>query len=133
MKITHIAFDAVHVNHRGDWVFVHVHTDSDVQGLGELRAGKNYGNRVAAVRSLGELLVGKDPRRIEAVFAEFTRTDRSWDELCALSAVEQALWDILGQSLGVPLPRRTLIPLARCGLSLTSFQRDVAPAGTMPG
>ena len=27
MKITGIEFDAVHVNHRGDWVFVHVLTD----------------------------------------------------------------------------------------------------------
>ena len=40
MKITGVELDAVHVNHRGDWVFVHVSTDEGIQGLGELRAGK---------------------------------------------------------------------------------------------
>ena len=103
MKVTEIKFDAVHVNHRGDWIFVHVLTDEGIQGLGELRAGKNYGNRVAAVRALGEDLKGKDPRNIERIVAGYTQGGRSWDEVCALSAVEQALWDLLGKSLGVPV------------------------------
>jgi len=103
MKVTGIEFDAVHVNHRGDWVFVHVLTDEGVQGLGELRSGKNYEARVAAVRALGEDLKGKDPRNIESIVAGYTHGGRSWDEVCALSAVEQALWDLLGKSLGVPV------------------------------
>ncbi|MBT5830899.1 MAG: mandelate racemase/muconate lactonizing enzyme family protein [Candidatus Latescibacteria bacterium] len=103
MKVTGIEFDAVHVNHRGDWVFVHVLTDEGVQGLGELRSGKNYEARVNAVRALGEDLKGKDPRNIESVVAAYTQAGRSWDEVCALSAVEQALWDLLGKSLGVPV------------------------------
>jgi galactonate dehydratase len=103
MKVIGIKFDAVHVNHRGDWIFVHVLSDEGLQGLGELRAGKNYGDRVNAVRALGEDLIGKDPRNIESIVAGYTHGGRSWDEVCALSAVEQALWDLLGKSLGVPV------------------------------
>ena len=103
MKVTEIAFDAVHVNHRGDWVFVHVVTDDGLQGLGELRAGKNYGARVSAVRALGESLKGRDPRNIGSIVADYTQKARTWDEVCALSAVETALWDLLGKSLGVPV------------------------------
>lgn len=42
MKIIDIELSAVHVNHRGDWVFVHVLTDEGIGGIGELKAGKNY-------------------------------------------------------------------------------------------
>ena len=103
MKIIGIDLEAVHVNHRGDWVFVLVRTDKGISGLGELRAGKNYEGRVAAVRNLGQALIGRDPRRIEAIVAEYARPGRTADELCAISAVEQALWDILGKALNVPV------------------------------
>ncbi len=39
MKIIGIELDAVHVNHRGDWVFVHVLTDEGIQGVGEMAFG----------------------------------------------------------------------------------------------
>jgi len=101
MKITDITLSAVHVNHRGDWVFVHVHTDEGISGIGELKAGKNYDAQVTAVRDLKSQLIGRNPGHIEAIFAEF-RTDERY-QLCALSAIDQALWDILGKSLGVPV------------------------------
>ena len=101
MKITGVALDAVHVNHRGDWVFVHVLTDEGLRGLGELAAGKNYGGRVDAVNELGEQLKGRNPLQIEAIVSELKLPDRS--RICALSAIEQALWDILGKALDVPV------------------------------
>lgn len=103
MKITGFDLDAVHVNHRGDWVFVHVNTDAGLRGIGELLAGKNYGGRVAALREMEKALVGRDPRRIAQVVHEFSQGRPGRDRVCALSAVEQALWDILGKSLGVPV------------------------------
>lgn len=102
MKITGFDLDAVHVNHRGDWVFVHVNTDEGIRGIGELLAGRNYGGRVAAQRELERALVGRDPRRIAQVVHEFSRGQPGRDRVCALSAAEQALWDILGRSLGAP-------------------------------
>ena len=101
MKITDITLSAVHVNHRGDWVFVHVHTDEGINGIGELKAGKNYDAQVTVVRDLKSQLIGRDPRHIEAIFAEFKTEDSA--QLSALSAIDQALWDILGKSLNVPI------------------------------
>ena len=54
MQITGIELDVVHVNHRGDWVFVHVLTDEGIQGIGEMRSGSNYAAQLAALRDLGE-------------------------------------------------------------------------------
>ena len=103
MVITGIDIDAVHVNHRGDWLFVHVNTDEGIRGLGELRPGNAYEGAVGAVRALAEKLTGTDPRRIREVCEAGSQGDPGRDEVCALSAVEEALWDLLGKSLGVPL------------------------------
>lgn len=103
MKITGIELDAIHVNHRGDWVFVHVLTDEGLCGLGEMRSGKNYSDQLTALRALGEDVVGKDPRHIESIVSTYTETKRNKAELYALSALEQALWDILGKSVGAPI------------------------------
>ena len=73
MKITGIDLDAVNVNHRGDWIFVHVLTDEGIQGLGELKAGNNYNAHIRAVRTIEEQIRGTDPRRIEATVNAFRR------------------------------------------------------------
>jgi len=103
VKITDVTLDAVHVNHRGDWVFVSLHTDEGITGLGELRAGRQYGAQLESVRELGAALEGRDPRQIEKFVWGHThgRVDRA--QMYAVSAIEQALWDILGKSLGVPV------------------------------
>jgi len=101
MKITGVELNAVHVNHHGDWVFVHVLTDEGLQGLGELRAGKNYTADIAAVRQLGAQLIGEDPLNIEPIFSKYKSVAQT--NIYALSAIDQALWDILGKSLNVPV------------------------------
>lgn len=103
MKITGVDLAAVRVNHRGDWVFVYVNTDEGLRGLGEMRAGKNYAGRLRAVKELAEWLRGRDPRRIRDFLIRFTRTGCDRDTFGAVSALEQALWDILGKSLDVPV------------------------------
>ena len=103
MKITHFDLDAVHVNHRGDWIFVQVNTDAGIRGIGELRAGKAYGGRVRAVREMESRLVGRDPEQITKIVSEFGRVDAKRDQISALCAIEQALWDIRGKALGAPV------------------------------
>jgi galactonate dehydratase len=106
MKIRDVQIDLVHVNHRGDWAFVRVRTDEGIEGVGELRAGRNYDDRLTAARELASLLVGRDPERIQTLATEVTaQTGSSGPGLFAWSAYEQALWDILGKSLGVPICR----------------------------
>ena len=48
MKITDIE-PVVHVNHRGDWVFVLVHTDAGITGLGEASHSGNDALLLAAL------------------------------------------------------------------------------------
>jgi galactonate dehydratase len=103
MVVTKVDIVVVHVNHRGDWVFVQVHTDEGLDGLGELRAGRNYDRRVQRVRDLAELLVGTDPRKIREFFANALAQGDDAESVAALSAIEPALWDISGKALGVPV------------------------------
>ncbi|MDE2999369.1 MAG: mandelate racemase/muconate lactonizing enzyme family protein [Gemmatimonadota bacterium] len=103
MKITGVDLAAVSVNHRGDWVFVYVNTDEGLRGIGELRAGRNYAGRIRATRELAGWLRGRDPRRIREFLDRFTQFGCSRDTFSAVSALEQALWDILGKSLDVPV------------------------------
>jgi len=103
MTIRDALFHAVHVNHRGDWVFVRLVTHSGLEGVGELRAGTDYAGRLKAAREIGEWIRGRDARRIEAFLDEAGKRTKTWDERCAVSAFEQALWDLLGKHLKVPV------------------------------
>lgn len=103
MRITAVRPTIVHVNHRGDWVFVEVHTDEGIVGLGEASHSLSDALVVATLQGFEERLRGRDPRQIQAISAELTRHDAGRVEHTALSAVEQALWDILGQSLEAPI------------------------------
>jgi len=60
----------------------------------------------AAVGELSELLLGQDPRRIEDLWQTMTKAAfyRGGPVLSsAVAGIDQALWDILGHSLGVPV------------------------------
>lgn len=103
MKITNLDLEAVQVNHRGDWVFVRVNTDSGIHGIGELRAGKNYFGRLRAVKEMEIQLANRDPFHIGKIISEFSKEEADQDRICALSAIEQALWDIRGKALGKPI------------------------------
>ena len=106
MRITDIETKAIRVNYRGDWVFVLVHTNEGITGLGE---ASHSGNDLLLHQAMGQFkqsLVGRDPCRIEALLNEFSRHQAGRVIQTALSGIEQALWDILGQKLEAPI--RTL-------------------------
>ena len=103
MMVLGVDLVGVHVNHRGDWVFVQVRTDEGIDGLGELRAGRSYDRRIQRVKDLSELLMGKDPCNIREFFSGALGSGYDADLVAALSAIEQALWDITGKALGVPV------------------------------
>ena len=105
LKIIKIEPVVVHVNHRGDWLFVHVHTDAGLVGLGEASHGGSDALVVAALAHFDEQLAGHDAGQIEAAVQTMARLNGGRAAQTALSGVEQALWDILGQELGVPVHR----------------------------
>jgi galactonate dehydratase len=100
-----IKFEVVHVRPR--YSFLKVHTDDDsIVGIGEACLEGKARVVEAALREFEELLVGQDPRRIEHLWHLMYRSTfyPSGSVLCsAISAIDQALWDILGKHLGVPV------------------------------
>ena len=103
MKVTDIKTFAVDC-FRTNWVFVKVYTDEGIDGVGEATLEYKEKALEGAVEHIKEYLVGKNPLDIERHFHDIYR-DAYWRGgavlMSALSAVEMALWDILGKSLGV--------------------------------
>lgn len=88
------------------WVFVRVFTDEGLVGLGEGSVTSKATTIAAAIEELERMIVGHDPTEIERLWQRMYRIPR-WRGgpvlNSAISAIETALWDILGQSLGVPI------------------------------
>ena len=107
MKITDIKTFAVDC-FRTNWVFVKVETDEGITGVGEATLEYKEKALFGAIEHIREYLVGKDPTEIEKHYHDIYR-DAYWRGgavlMSALSAVEMALWDILGKSLGVSVAR----------------------------
>lgn len=103
MRIMSIEPVLVRVNHRGDWVFVQVHTDAGITGLGEASHSGNDTLLVQVLAQYEELLRGDDPTRINAIRAWASRGKPGRIRHTAWSGLEQALWDILAQTLQVPI------------------------------
>jgi galactonate dehydratase len=90
------------------WLFVRVETDDGIVGWGEGSLEGNSGIVRTAIDQFAEYLVGKDPSRIEDHWQVLTKGGfyRGGAVLAsAISGIDQALWDIAGKSLGVPVHR----------------------------
>lgn len=88
----------------GKWLFVRVHTDEGITGLGESGTWAYLKTSEEAIRTFADYLVGEDPRRIEHHWQYINRKShfRGAALMGALSAIDVALWDILGKVHGVP-------------------------------
>src|ERR1041384_6115375 len=89
-----------------NWVFCKVYTNAGLIGLGEGSVTSKELTVVAAIQEVYRCLTGKDPTDIELLWQGMFRNPR-WRGgpilNSAISAVEIALWDIVGQALGVPI------------------------------
>lgn len=87
------------------YLFVEVHTDEGITGLGESGAWGYLEASGEVVKSFREYLIGKDPLRIEHHWQVLYRCThfRGAAIMGALSAVDIALWDIAGKFFGVPV------------------------------
>ncbi|MDQ2784476.1 MAG: mandelate racemase/muconate lactonizing enzyme family protein [Chloroflexota bacterium] len=108
MKITDVKTFLIHDPDRPErnYSFVKVYTDEGLTGLGE--AGIN-GKELALeglVKTYAPLLVGMDPSRIEHIWqtlwrGQFFRGGHVHG--AAVAAIDLALWDLRGKTLGVPV------------------------------
>lgn len=89
-----------------NWLFVLVHTDEGLHGIGEATLNGFTRTCEAAVHELKELVLGSDPRQIRAnAAALYHRVSNEGGHVhrAAIAGIEVACWDILGKSLGVPV------------------------------
>ncbi len=106
MKITAIETVVVNAIHR-NWIFVKVVTDQPgLHGWGEATLEWKTRAVTATVEDLKPFLIGEEPARIEHLVRRMTHFS-FWPlgaiGLSAVSGIEQALWDIKGKALGVPV------------------------------
>lgn len=94
----------VHVNARGDWILVRLGTNEGLQGIGEASHGGSDKTTVQYLRQFAEMLKNRSVFDIEwlrtTAAAEITTGKPGAP--CALSALKQCLFDIIGQALNLP-------------------------------
>jgi muconate cycloisomerase len=128
----------------GNYVIVRVHTDEGIEGLGEATVIKEWGGdygryfgespelAVAVIESvLGPALLGRDPFAIEQAHRAMDLAIKGYPY--AKTALDEALYDIKGKALGVPVYEllgglfREAIPLAH-SLGWMEYEEATAEA-----
>lgn len=97
-----------------DNVVVWVQTDDTVTGIGEVESNSwaikaliEHGGSSSLNRSLAGLLIGQDPSDPRAVwewlYSRSLVTGRRGAGICAIGALDVAVWDICGKAAGEPI------------------------------
>jgi galactonate dehydratase len=102
MKITRLETFLV----KPRWLFLKIHTDEGLVGLGEPILEGRALTCAQAVAEIAPYLIGKDPTRVvhhwQAMYRHaFYRGGPLLTS--AISGIDQALWDLAGKALGVPV------------------------------
>ena len=93
------------------WLFIKLSTDEGIVGLGERVTGgvRNLAAQIALLHDLCEqFVVGENPFNVELIWHRmfaFTHDYRhpGMDRTPAMSAIEMALWDIIGKATNQPI------------------------------
>jgi len=139
-------FDPEYCDTAQDNVVVQVHTDNTVKGIGEVESNPwaikaliECTGSSSLTRGLAELLVGQDPsdpRAIwERLYSRSIVTGRRGAGICAIGALDMAIWDICGKVAGLPIwnllgeartspltPYASLLP---CGRTLRDYRKSL--------
>lgn len=105
MKITKIDTFVVAMPWK-NWLFVEVHTDEGISGVGEATVNAFARTVEAGIRELEDLMIGQDPfrpRRITEAIRRDLYTDGGQVQGCVAAAIEVACFDIMGKALNTPV------------------------------
>jgi galactonate dehydratase len=112
MKITQV--DTIYWKSRDDapfwphWTWIRLHTDTGLTAVGETYP-RNAVEASMVHNYVARMLAGRDPRDIERIWADFYRIFdyqiAGGTEMRVLSALDLALWDLLGKALNSPVYR----------------------------
>ncbi|AMH17362.1 galactonate dehydratase [Hafnia paralvei ATCC 29927] len=117
------------------WMFLKIETDEGIVGWGEPVIEGKAKSVEAAVHELGEYIIGQDPARINDIWQTLYRGSfyRGGPILMsAISGIDQALWDIKGKALGVPV-YQLLGGLVRDKIKAYSWVGGDRPADVIDG
>jgi len=89
-----------------NWLFAKVSTDEGIHGIGE--GTLNYFAKTveSAIHELRQLIIGMDPFQVEIISQRLIRdvyTEGAQIHMCAVAAIEIALWDIIGKATNQPI------------------------------
>ncbi|NYF16542.1 galactonate dehydratase [Microbacterium sp. AK009] len=88
------------------WLFLKIETDGGYHGWGEAVLEGHAAGAEATTRELADLLIGRDPRRINDIWQMLYRNGcyRGGPLLMtAISGIDTALWDLLGKIHATPI------------------------------
>lgn len=87
------------------FLLVRVYTDEGIVGNGEAGLWAHQKTVHEAILELSEYYIGKDPARIDHHFQVVSRNSHFMGAAisAAMSAIDVALWDILGKSVNLPV------------------------------
>jgi galactonate dehydratase len=117
------------------WMFLKIETDEGVVGWGEPVIEGRARTVEAAVHEFADYLIGQDPARINDLWQVMYRAGfyRGGPILMsAIAGIDQALWDIKGKALGVPV-YQLLGGLVRDKMKTYSWVGGDRPADVIAG
>ena len=88
------------------WTVVEIETDTGLVGLGNVALAPRIARQIVD-QYLAPLVLGQDPWDYEYLSQRMVRATHAWGRkgvgMAAISAVDIALWDLLGKSVGKPV------------------------------
>jgi galactonate dehydratase len=106
MRIAAVEFLGVNVTPKTNWCFLLVRTEDGRTGVGECTLMNQEAGVAAEAARLATLVAGEDARERNRLARLLPHTPGGIVAHTALSAFEQALWDLAGQAAGEPIHRR---------------------------
>ncbi len=103
--------DAIHYMPARPTLLIQVHTDEGIVGLGEAAAYGGFLESTEAIilNELRRTILGQDPFKVERLWAQMAtrahQRGRRGMLMMAISGIDIALWDIIGQATRTPLYR----------------------------
>src|ERR1700674_5828112 len=108
MQVTQITPFLVDSGGSKSWLFVKLDTDDGIVGWGEAYTQADRdGAMLAHLTEMGRHLLGRSPFTIKhfssVMFLDYALRRPAMDFWSALSAIEQAMWDVVGKACGQPV------------------------------
>lgn len=108
MRITDVKTFFVDPGTSKNWLFVRVETDEGISGWGESYTLWDRDKSIEAyINHMKRYLIDRSPFNIkhfiQVMYDDYAARRGTMDYFCAISGIEQALWDIVGKKLNVPV------------------------------